>query len=206
MGWTRAAGQLKRTSPAAARNSAPIAEVLEKELPKSGLVLEVASGTGEHAVFMARRFPGLQWRPTDQDASALRSIAAWAEEEGLANLLPPLMLDAEMEDWPVAQADAVVCINMVHISPWEATRSLFAKAGGILEKSAPLVLYGPYLEDRNKTAPSNAAFDESLRSRNSLWGLRHIRDMDELAQRSAFIRTARYEMPANNLVLVYRRK
>lgn len=175
-------------------------------MPKSGLVLEVASGTGEHAVFMARRFPELQWQPTDQDASALGSIAAWAEEEGLANLLPPLMLDAEMEDWPVAQVDAVVCINMVHISPWEATRSLFVKAGGMLAKGAPLVLYGPYLEDRIETAPSNVAFDESLSSRNSSWGLRHIRDMDELAQRSAFIRTARYEMPANNLILVYRRE
>jgi cyclopropane fatty-acyl-phospholipid synthase-like methyltransferase len=169
-------------------------------------VLEVASGTGEHAVFMARRFPELQWQPTDQDGSALGSIAAWAEEEGLANLLPPLMLDAEMEDWPVEQSDAVVCINMVHISPWEATQSLFAKAAGILAKGAPLVLYGPYLEDRVKIAPSNVAFDESLRSRNSSWGLRHIRDMDELAKRSAFIRTARHEMPANNLVLVYRRK
>lgn len=175
-------------------------------MPKSGLVLEVASGTGEHAIFMARRFPELQWQPTDQDASVLRSIAAWAEEEGLTNLLPPLILDAEMEDWPVAQADAVVCINMVHISPWEATRSMFAKAGGILARSAPLVLYGPYLEDRIETASSNIAFDESLRSRNPSWGLRHIRDMDELALRTEFIRTARYQMPANNLILVYRRK
>ncbi len=169
-------------------------------------MLEVASGTGEHAVFMARRFPEVQWQPTEQDASALRSIAAWGREEELKNLLPPLMLDAEMEDWPVERADAVVCINMVHISPWEATRSLFTKAAGILEMNAPLILYGPYLEDRIETAPSNVVFDKSLRSRNTSWGLRNISDMDDLAERSDFIRTARYEMPANNLSLVFRRK
>lgn len=197
---------MKRCSPAAARNSAPIADVLDGELPAKGVVLEIASGTGEHAVFMARRFPALAWQPTDQDPSALESIAAWARSEALTNIRPPLQLDATLKDWPVEQADAIVCINMVHISPWDATRGLFAGAARTLAVGAPLVLYGPYIEDDLETAPSNLAFDQSLRSRNPAWGIRNIGEVDEMATVFEFVRSSRYEMPANNLTLVYRRK
>jgi len=131
---------LKRTSPSAARNSAPIADVLAKELPETGLVLEVASGTGEHAVFMAARFPALQWQPTDRDPAALDSIASWVRQAGHANLAAPLELDAKEGNWPVVQADALLCINMVHISPWEATQGLFERASQVLATGAPLIL------------------------------------------------------------------
>ena len=196
---------MKRIAPAAARNCVPIADVLAQELPASGTVLELASGTGEHAIFMARRFPGIVWQPTDPDTDALGSIAGWAEETGLENLKPPLKLDARSPNWRLSRADAVVCVNMVHISPWQASEGLFAGASRLLDKGAPLVLYGPYLEDDVETAPSNLAFDESLKARNSDWGIRNIAAMDELAVCTGFTRTARHEMPANNLTLVYRR-
>ena len=196
---------MKRTAPAAARNSAPIAEVLARELPASGTVLELASGTGEHAVFMARRFPDIVWQPTDPDTEALGSIAGWAGEAGLANLMPPLHLDARSTDWPVTRADAVVCVNMVHISPWEASEGLFAGASRLLAEGAPLILYGPYFEDDVETAPSNLAFDESLKARDPEWGIRTIAAMDALGARTGFARTARHEMPAKNLTLVFRR-
>ncbi|MGE5953682.1 MAG: DUF938 domain-containing protein [Qipengyuania vulgaris] len=196
---------MKRTAPAAARNSAPIADVLALELPASGTVLEVASGTGEHAVFMARRFPDIVWQPTDPDPEALGSIAGWAEEAGLTNLKLPLELDARSPDWPIARADAVVCINMVHISPWATSEGLFGGTARVLDTGAPLILYGPYTEDDVETAPSNLAFDESLKARNPEWGIRNIAAMDDLAARTGFTRTARHAMPANNLTLVYRR-
>ena len=179
--------------------------MLARELPTSGTVFEVASGTGEHAVFMARRFPDIVWQPTDPDTDALGSIAGWAHEAGLANLKPPLELDACSPVWPIANADAVVCINMVHISPWEASEGLFEGASQLLDKGAPLILYGPYLENDVETAPSNRAFDASLKARNPGWGIRTIAAMEELAARTGFARTVRYEMPANNLTLVYRR-
>lgn len=196
---------LKRHAPATVRNSAAIADVLARELPSAGNVLEVASGTGEHAVFFARRFPQLIWQPSDPDGDALASIGAWADEAGLANLLRPLHLDAAAGQWPVAQADALVCINMVHISPWEATEGLFAGATRLLGTGAPLVLYGPYREADIPTAPSNESFDASLKSRNPQWGLRQVESVDRLATRHGFTRSARYAMPANNLTLVYRR-
>ncbi|NVD45667.1 DUF938 domain-containing protein [Qipengyuania atrilutea] len=196
---------MKRHAPAAARNSAPIAEVLERELPAQGLVLEIASGSGEHALFLARRFPKLRWQPSDRDGEALASIAAWREEEGPDNLLPPVELDAAANDWPVADADAILCVNMIHIAPWRAAEGLFAGAARLLIEGAPLVLYGPFLEDDVETAPSNMAFDRSLSERDPQWGLRKIEDVDELAAKSGFGRSARYEMPANNLVLIYRR-
>ena len=196
---------MKKFAPAASRNSGPIADVLARELPESGLVLEVASGTGEHAVFLARRFTSLQWQPTDPDLEAMASIASWREEAGLANLLEPRVLDASSAVWPVARADAMLCINMIHISPWAASEGLFAGAARLLGSGAPLITYGPYIEDAVETAPSNLAFDESLRARNPAWGLRNIADIDRLAWTHGFTRTARYEMPANNLTLIYRR-
>lgn len=196
---------MKRHAPATARNSGPIAEVLASELPKSGLILEVASGTGEHSLFFARRFPDIEWQPSDVDASALSSIDAYSTEGGVSNIRPAVVIDAVSEGWTVGRADAILCINMAHISPWEATKGLFREAAVLLEKDAPLILYGPYLEQAVETAPSNLDFDTSLKSRDPRWGLRSIEEMDALATANGFARTARYEMPANNLTLVYRK-
>jgi len=196
---------LKRHAPATARNSQPLAEVLARELPASGTVLEIASGSGEHAVFMARRFPALDWQPSDRDAEALASVDAWAAEARLANLRPAIALDAAAPDWPNVSADALLCVNMVHISPWDAAVGLFAGAGRVLGSGAPLVLYGPFVEPDVETAASNHAFDQSLRQRDPTWGLRSTADLDRLAAGHGMTRTARCAMPANNLVLVYRR-
>ena len=196
---------MKRHAPATARNSEPLAEVLAEELPDRGLVLEVASGSGEHAVFLARRFPALDWQPSDVDLEALASVDAWAAEAAVANLRPAIALDAAQAAWPIAAADAVLCVNMVHISPWSAAGGLFTGAGRILTSGAPLVLYGPFIEPGRETAPSNLAFDQSLKQRNSEWGLRNTADLDALAADHGLRRTARHAMPANNLVLVYRR-
>ena len=195
---------MKRHAPATARNSQPLAEVLAEELPASGLVLEIASGSGEHAVFLARRFPALDWQPSDVDLEALASVDAWAAEAAGANLRPAIALDAAQANWPIAAADAVLCVNMVHISPWSAAVGLFTGAGRILTSGAPLVLYGPFIEPGRETAPSNLAFDQSLKQRNSEWGLRNTADLDALAADHGLRRTARHAMPANNLVLVYR--
>lgn len=169
------------------------------------MVLEIASGTGEHAVFLARRFPQLQWQPSDPDREALASIAEWSAEAGRRNLLPPVMLDASAPHWQVQRADAVLCINMVHISPWRVTEGLFAGAAALLAPGAGLMLYGPYREQGLPIAPSNEAFDASLKARNPEWGLREMSAVDALAERCGLARTARYPMPANNLMLVYRR-
>ncbi len=197
---------VKRHAPAAARNAEPIAAVLAQELPQQGLVLEIASGTGEHAVFMARRFSQLIWQPSDRDAEGLISIAAWREEAGLANLRTPLALDAGASPWPVDGCDAILCINMVHISPWSASEGLMRGAGRLLSAGAPLILYGPYIEEGVETAASNMAFDASLKLRDPQWGLREVGAMDRLAHENGLYRSARHQMPANNLMLIYRAK
>ena len=197
---------MKRHAPAAERNRDPIAAVLTEELPAEGLVLEIASGTGEHAVHFARTYPGLTWQPSDPDADSRASIAAWREEAGLANLLAPVALDALAPPWPVEAADAVLCINMVHISPVAATEGLLAGAAELLSPGAPLVLYGPYLEAGIETVLSNLAFDASLKARNPEWGLRSVEWLDQRAAAHGFARTRRVAMPANNLTLVYRRR
>lgn len=193
-----------RSAPAVARNRDPILTVLRERLPSRGLVLEIAAGTGEHAVHFARAFPGLMWRPTDPDPTALSSIAAWRTAEGLENLLAPLPLSAaEPGAWPVTQADAVVCINMVHISPWAATEGLLRGAGEVLPKGGVLYLYGPYREAGVPTAPSNEAFDADLKRRNPAWGLRHVGEVATEAAENGLELVARVEMPANNLSLVF---
>ncbi len=198
---------MKQHAPATERNRAPIAEVLARELPASGTVLEIAAGTGEHAVFFAGQFPDLQWQPTDPSPEALASIAAYRADYPGDNLASPLLLDAAApEAWPVAQAAAILCINMVHISPWEATLGLFRGAAQVLRKSgAPLILYGPYIEQGVETAPSNLDFDASLKARNPLWGLRKAEALDALAATNGMRRTARRALPANNIMLVYRK-
>ena len=172
---------MKRHAPAAGRNREPIAAVLTEELPPSGLVLEVASGTGEHAVHFARTFPHLRWQPSDPDPAARDSIETWREDEGLANVVPPLDLNAADTAWPLAQAAAVLCINMAHISPISATEGLVAGAARLLGRDAPLILYGPWLEADVETAPSNLAFDADLKSRCPEWGLRQVEWLDRIA-------------------------
>jgi len=197
----------RQHAPATLRNREPIAGVLARELPASGTVLEVAAGTGEHAVFFAECFPALGWQPTDPSEEALASIADYRADYAGSNLAPPLLLDAAAPDsWPVRQAAALVCINMVHISVWEAAVGLFRGGAEVLTQEAPVILYGPYLEEDVETAASNLAFDESLKARNPAWGLRRLKDVDRVASEWGFTRTSRYEMPANNLTLIYRKR
>ena len=191
---------VKRKAPAAARNVEPIGDVLEQWLPDTGVVLEIASGTGEHALAFARRFPHLEWQPSDPDSEAFASIAAW-QKEGPANLRPPVQLDVCESEWPVGRADAILCTNMVHISPWEASLGLIDGTARLLGKGAPLILYGPWLEASVETAPSNTAFDESLKARDPRWGLRLVEDFAAEAGSRGLILTGRREMPANNLML-----
>lgn len=195
----------KRHAPATLRNRDAIADVLVEWLPPSGLVLEVASGSGEHAVHFAAAFPALDWQPSDPDVDALTSIAVWSAEAGLGNIRPPLMLDAAAPEWPLASADALLCINMVHISPWDATLGLFAGAARLLAPGAPLILYGPYVEADVPTAESNLAFDANLRARNPAWGLRDITAMISAAATAGFAFVDRRAMPANNLMLLFRK-
>lgn len=196
---------MKREAPAAARNRDPIAQVLAAELPASGTVLEVASGTGEHVVHFARRFPLLAWQPSDPDARARASVAAWTAEAGLANVSAPLAIDAASAAWPVDRADAIVCINMIHISPLAATEGLVRAAGRLLPAGAPLIVYGPWLEDDVATAESNWQFDAWLKQQDSRFGLRNTAWMDDLCARQGLQRTRRVAMPANNIMLVYRK-
>lgn len=195
---------MKLSSPAAERNRAAIANAMAGWLPPSGLVLEVASGTGEHAAHFARAFPGSRWQPSDPDPQAWASIEAWRAEVGLRNLLPPIGLDASEADWPIDRADAVLCINMVHISPWEATLGLLRGAARLLGTGGPLILYGPYRQAGVPTAPTNEAFDMSLKARNHVWGLRSIDQVAEAAA-PAFALAEIVSMPANNLCLLFRK-
>lgn len=196
---------MKRHAPATLRNRGAIAAVLEKELPERGILLEIASGTGEHAAFFAGQFPAFDWQPSDPDHDAITSIHAYRDEYGGSNLLEPAVLDAASPNWAVRAADAILCINMVHISPWPATVGLFKGAARtLIGRNAPLILYGPYFEKGVDPAPSNIDFDRSLNARDERWGIRHVEELDQLAAGEGFTRTARIEMPANNLMLVYR--
>ena len=196
---------MKRHAAATERNREPIAAVLRQELPAAGTVLEVASGTGEHAAYLAGLFPALRWQPSDPDAEALASIRAWSEEAGAANLLEPVRLDASAGSWPVTAADAILCVNMVHISPWAATEGLMRGAGRLLAPGAPLILYGPYRRSGVPTAPSNEAFDKSLRARDSRWGLRELEAVAAEAAANGLALDRVEPMPANNLTLVFRK-
>ncbi len=199
-------GALKRHAPATARNSEAIAEVLAAELPDTGTVLEIASGSGEHAVHFARRFPGLQWHPTDAEPEALASIDEWRRGSGLRNITSPCLLDAASEDWPEGRFEAIFCANMIHISPWDSALGLFAGAGRCLAPGGKLVVYGPFFERGVEPAQSNLDFDASLRSRDPRWGIRKVEDCDRLARDAGLERSARHEMPANNLTLVWTRR
>ena len=193
----------RQYAPAAARNREPILSVLRSILPNSGLVLEVASGTGEHIVHFARALPMLTWQPSDPSEGARRSIAAWVAAEGLNNLCPPLDLDAVRDRWPVDHAAALVCINMIHISPWVATEGLMAGAGRILDQGAPLYLYGPFRQAARPIEPSNAAFDTDLRHRDPRWGLRDLDEVTACAAMHGLLLDRVVDMPANNLSVVF---
>lgn len=196
---------LRQTAAAVARNRDPILSVLRRVLPAHGFVLEIASGTGEHAVHFARALPGLTWQPSDPAPDARASIEAWRVHEGLENLLPALNLDATRHPWPLTHADAVVCINMIHIAPWSAAEGLMRGAGAVLDPGGLLYMYGPYRRDGRHTAPSNAAFDEALRRQNPAWGVRDLNDVATLAARHGLVLRDIVEMPANNLSLIFDR-
>jgi SAM-dependent methyltransferase len=198
-------GEAKRFAPATARNRDAIAEVLAAVLPPSGRILEIASGTGEHLVHFAATFPALDWQPSDYDAAGVASIAAWSSEAGLPNILPPLRIDAATSSWPVGPVDAMLCINMVHIAPWAATKGLFEGAERLLSAGGILYLYGPYREANVATVESNEAFDVSLKDRNPDWGLRAVDDITSLALQHGLTLEKRVAMPANNLSLVFRK-
>jgi hypothetical protein len=173
-------------------------------MPAGGTVLEIASGTGEHAVHFAAALPHLTWQPTDHDQEALSSISAHRKSAQLPNLLPPLELDVCAPMWPVAHADAVLAINLLHVAPWSAAEGLVAGARRLLAPGSVLFLYGPFKEGGHHTAPSNAAFDAGLRARNPHWGVRDLDDFASLADRHGFELAERVTMPANNLSAVFR--
>jgi hypothetical protein len=195
----------QRSAPAALRNRKPIAEVLAEWLPGRGLVLEIASGTGEHAVYFAERFPLLDWQPSDIHDDALASIAAWREAAALSNLREPLRLDAASPDWPIDRADAVLSINMLHISPWTSALGLLDGAARLLDAGSPLILYGPWLKHGIKTTPSNADFDADLKCRDPAWGLRRVEDFAAAAEPRGFSLAELRPMPANNLMMLWRK-
>jgi len=193
-------------SPAVARNRDPILAVLRRVLPESGTVLETSSGTGEHAAYFATHLPHLTWQPSDADPDALASITAHREAANAPNLLAPIKLDVTAPVWPVTRADAVVSINMIHISPWAAAQALMTGASRLLAAGGVLYLYGPFKENGVHTAPSNAAFDASLKARDPRWGVRDVGDVRALADSHGFDFVERIAMPANNLSLVFRRR
>lgn len=201
-----AGGAEKRHAPATLRNRDAIADVLAEVLPSGGTVLEIASGTGEHIVHFSQRFPHLVWQPSDYSDLSLPSIAAWVAEAGVTNVWPAVQLDASAAGWPVQSANAILCINMIHISPWSATEGLMAGAGHLLPAGAPLYLYGPFLRDEVETAPSNLDFDRSLKDRDPQWGLRNLAAVSALAVQHGLSLERVMDMPANNLSVVFRKR
>lgn len=196
----------RRHAPATQRNRDPILAVLKAVLPAGGRLLEIASGSGEHAIFFASSLPGWQWQPSDPDPDARASITAWTAAEGTGNILPPLALDAaDPKGWPPGPYDALLCVNMIHIAPWAATEGLMAAAGRLLHGTAPLILYGPYKRGGRHTADSNAAFDADLRARDPRWGVRDLEAVAALAATQGFGPPTIHPMPANNLTLIFRK-
>lgn len=193
------------TCPAPERNKAPILQVLQRVLPVRGTVLEIASGTGQHIVHFAAALPGITWQPSDPEPDHRRSIQARIAAAGPANVAMPLALDVRERPWPVQDIDAVLCINMIHIAPWDAALALLSEAGRLLPAGGVLYLYGPYRRDGRDTAPSNAAFDADLRLRNPEWGVRNLEDVQREAADSGLLLHEIVEMPANNLSVIFRR-
>ena len=193
----------RRHAPAADRNKGPILDVLRRVLPQHGLVLEIAAGTGQHVAHFAAALPDLQWQPSEPDADYHDSIRAWTAD--LPNVAAPITLDVSARPWPVTRADAIVCINMIHISPWQATLDLMAGAGDVLDHGGVLFLYGPYRRGGTHTAPSNEAFDADLRARNHEWGVRDMEAVIEVAARNGLAFREAVAMPANNFSVLFRK-
>lgn len=191
--------------PATRRNREPIRAALESVLPESGIVLEIASGSGEHTAYFAPFFGGLTWQPSDPEAAHRDSIAAHAAATGAANIRPPLTLDVTMRPWPVRSADAILAINLIHIARWDVSLALLDGAAGCLSPGAPLFLYGPFMRDGAHTAPSNDAFDRGLRAQNPAWGVRDLTAVTAAAEESGLALDRAIEMPANNLGVVFRK-
>ncbi len=195
----------RRMAPATERNREPILAVLREALPKAGTVLEIASGTGQHAVHFAAALPNITWQPSDPDATHRESIAAWTAHAGTANVLAPLAIDVRQEPWGIGNVDAIVCINMIHISPWAAAEALFAGAGKRLGVGGVLYLYGPYRRNGAHTAPSNEAFDRQLKVADAEWGVRDMEAVIALAAAQGLTCAEPVPMPANNFSLVFRK-
>lgn len=193
----------RRIAPSADRNKAPILAMLQRHLPTTGVILEIASGSGQHVAHFARALPALTWQPTDADQSSHASIRAWTED--LGNVRPPIALDVRSQPWPVSGIDAVLCINMIHIAPVAATDALLSGARATLRGDGLLVLYGPYRRFGRHTADSNAAFDAQLRARDPEWGVRDLEAVVERARGNGFALAEIAEMPANNLGVVFQR-
>ncbi|HSE76777.1 MAG TPA: DUF938 domain-containing protein [Alphaproteobacteria bacterium] len=196
----------RRFAPATVRNREPICDVLRRVLPPRGLILEIASGSGEHVVFFARELPKLTWQPSDPDPQARASIAAWVRTAGAFNVRPPLDLDVGEAPWSIVRADAVICINMAHVSPWGSTLALFAGSADILPPDALLYLYGPFKRGGVHTAQTNQSFDDDLRSQNPEWGVRDMEDVIAAAAAAGFRHHETVPMPANNFSLIFRRQ
>ena len=190
---------------AAERNKGPILDVLARVLPTRGVVLELASGTGQHVIHFAKALSGLTWQPSDPDPELRESIAVRVGEELLANVNPPIALDVTRPPWPLQTADAVVCINLIHVAPWSATLALLEGAKALLPAQHILFLYGPYRRFGQHTSKSNEQFDSDLRAHNSEWGLRDLEAVSETAAFSGFVLAEIVEMPANNFSLVFKR-
>ena len=188
-------------APATERNRESILAVLGELLPKKGLVLEIASGSGEHVCFFARSMPHLTWQPSDSDSASRASIEAYRLGAGLSNLRAPLALDVTSNTWPISEVDAIFCANMIHISPWETTLGLAAGAGRVLRSGGGLCLYGPFMRDGKHTAPSNENFDEWLRDRDPRWGIRDLAVLSRVFEPEGLRVQEAIEMPANNLSL-----
>lgn len=199
-------GSDRLVSPSAQRNKAPIAEVLAQVVPARGIVLEIASGTGQHAVHFARAMPTRTWQPSEHDPDCLRSIAAWRASEKLANLRAPLHLDVNAWPWPIESAAALVCINLIHIAPWSVAEALFRGAEALLSAGGALCLYGPFRRQGRRTAPSNLAFDAQLRAQNPDWGVRDLEEVARLADGTGFDLLGTYAMPSDNSSVVFRRR
>lgn len=202
---SEAGPEAKKHAPATLRNREAIAAIITRILPSSGTILEIASGSGEHILHFAKALPGLHWQPSDPDPACRASISAWLNEYPMPNLSQPIDLDASEGRWQVSEAAAILCINMIHISPWAATEGLLAGAGRLLAPGAPLYLYGPYHIADRETAPSNTAFDQSLRSGNPEWGVRNLEEVENAALSCGLSLAEVVDMPANNVSVILRK-
>ena len=192
------------------RNRDSIAEVLTKYIPPKGVLLEIASGSGEHGVFFQESFPSITWQTSDPEESHRKSISSWIAHNGLTSMMPdPLDIDVEKRPWPIPNQyrfliKGIVCINMIHISPWSCTKALFEESKRYLNQNDFLMIYGPFFRKKIETSESNLNFNQSLKSQNPLWGLRQLDEVNKLALENGFKLDKVFEMPANNLSVVYR--